>query len=99
MMPPFTIQKGEQIYVNDNHHPDRVTGTIWYRHDKVIVDGKPLEGHIQVKYFRLRILGRDMKQNRTEVHTGVGGYCVRGSYPEWLWKSQPQPSENLAAVT
>lgn len=92
--PELRIVHGEKIYHNDNHHPDRVTGTIWYRHDKVFVGDRELKGFIQVKYFRLRILGKDMKQNRTESLTCFpDGGCVRGSWPETLLKHQPEEKE------
>lgn len=88
--PKFRIEKGEQIYHHGNHHPCRETGTIWYRHDKVFVGDRQLEGFIQVKERRLIILGRDMKRNRIETLTcsPVGG-CVPGSEPEWLLRQQP----------
>ncbi len=78
------IREGQKQYVNGNHHPCRQTGTIWYRHDTVAVDGVPLEGFVQVKESRLVILGRDMKQNRIEVMTCFRAACVLGRDPSWL---------------
>ena len=46
----------------------------WYRHDKVIVDGKELDGVIQV-----RTNGRGGR----ESITGYGAACVLGS--DWRW--------------
>jgi hypothetical protein len=55
----------------------------WSRHDKVVVDGKEIEGSIQVRrrYFG-RIHGRP--HHRIETTTGFRGYCVMGGDPLWL---------------
>lgn len=52
----------------------------WYRHDTVVVDGKKLEGFIQVrrKYFGKRI------GHRMETITCFRGVCVQGYNVKWL---------------
>lgn len=58
----------------------------WYRHDHVKVDGRLLDGYIQVRrrYYGKRI------GHRIESHTGIGGACVLGSDIQWLIRNQPQ---------
>lgn len=54
----------------------------WYRHDAVHLDGKPLEGFVQVrrKYFGKRI------GHRIETITCFKNSCVMGRNLEWLAK-------------
>lgn len=94
---PVRFEIGEKIYINGNHHPCRVTGTIWYRHDKVYVNDVLMEGHRQVKERRLVILGRDMKRNRIETITCFRNSCVSGDQPDWL-RRQQQPAEEALVV-
>lgn len=52
----------------------------WYRHDVVMVDDKPLEGHIQVRrrYYGKRI------GHRMDTITCYKDSCVCGHNIEWL---------------
>ena len=52
----------------------------WYRHDQVVVDGKTLEGFIQVKR---RYLGKKTG-HRIEAITCYKSTCVLGSNWQWL---------------
>ncbi len=56
----------------------------WYRHDTVLLDGKPLEGFIQV---RRRYLGRRFG-HRIESITCFRNTCVMGHNVEWLARQQ-----------
>lgn len=47
----------------------------WYRHDTYFLDGVKLEGSVQTKTN-----GR----GGYDVHTGIGGYGVRGRDLSWL---------------
>lgn len=85
-MPKFTFLRGERIYSRADHAFDRETGTIWYRHDRVVVDGEELEGFIQVKERRRIIFGRDLGGTQLEVTTCFRQTCVQGSNPKWLMR-------------
>ncbi len=68
----------------------------WYRHDKVQVDGVPLDGMIQV---RRRHYGKRIGL-RTERMTGFQNSCVLGEDVTWLARqngidlSAPPPQQH-----
>lgn len=74
-MSPYKIEHGQTITSRWGQ---------WYRHDKVIVDGKPLDGFIQVRrrYYGKRI------GHRIETTTCVGNACVMGHNVDWLIRNQ-----------
>ncbi len=100
-------KRGEKIYINGNHHPCRQTGTIWYRHDKVVIrwsDGTEqiLEGVIQTKERKPRGVAHRIGI-RTEVSTVFGNWSVPGSQTDWLLKmnninTEPDPDESVMLV-
>lgn len=100
-------KRGEKMYVNGNHHPCRQTGTIWYRHDKLILrlaDGKEqvLEGMIQTKERKPRGIGSRLPK-RIEVSTCFGQWSVPGASVEWLLKmnnidTNPDPDESILLI-
>lgn len=53
----------------------------WYRHDKVKIDGKELEGSIQVRRRYIRF-GR-IKRHEMDSLTCFRGGCVIGN--DWTW--------------
>ena len=83
-MSKFTYRRGKRVYSRADHAFDRETGTIWHRHDRVVVDGMELRGFIQVKERRRIVFGRDLGGTRIEVVTCFCQACVHGSNPEWL---------------
>lgn len=89
--PETRIVRGTVQWVNGNHHPCRQTGTIWYRHDTVICDGRLLGGYIQVKERRVRF-GR-LNRKQVEMVTAHDGHCAMGCNVDWLIV-QNQPALN-----
>ena len=77
----ITIAKGEQQYHNDNHSPSKNTGTIWFRHDVVMLNGKEI-GRIQVKERQINF-GR-LERRQIETVTICGDACVHGTQIDWL---------------
>lgn len=67
----------------------------WYRHDTVYVDGKRLEGGLQV---RRRYLGKRIG-HRTEVSTFYRGAAVTGSQIQWLRSVQGEAMDNPMTPT
>ncbi len=52
----------------------------WYRHDTLIVNGKKLDGHIQIR----RVPRRGRLPGRMEALTCAGNRCVLGNDFRWL---------------
>ena len=70
------------------YHPrsaeSRETGTRNYRHDKIEIDGRRLEGHVQIKVRRTHKQPSGEYATRTEVITCYRGTVVRGHDIAWL---------------
>lgn len=94
--PSIRIKPGEVSYINDNGHPCHETGTIWYRHDKVYVDGKLLLGGIQVKARKPLGIGRRLPV-QIEASTYFEHMCVLGRNVRWLHKMNEETSNAVSA--
>ena len=92
--PEVCITKGTPVK-NRGFAIQAANGTIWYRHDKVEVDGKTLEGYIQV---RKRTYGSRIGK-RIETITCFKGSCVLGHDVNWLIRmNNPQTNNDKRTV-
>lgn len=94
-MPIFTTDYGPVLYVNGNHHPHKVTRTVWYRHDCVLADGAPLEGYVQTQLKRYTW---PCRREERKVITCFRGHCVLGANFEWLY-SENQRARGGALIS
>ena len=70
-------------------------GTLWYRHDRIKVNGKLLEGSIQV---RERTFGSKLSR-RIDTMTCFKDACVRGHNIVWLIRmNEPQSPDDQRTV-
>lgn len=78
------IVTGKTVKYHPASRESRETGTRSYRHDKIMIDGKELEGHVQVKTVRDRKLPNGRYTAKTQVITAYKGTAVLGHDVAWL---------------
>ncbi len=75
---------GKPIKYHPASRESRETGTREYRQDKVMIDGKELEGHVQVKTVRDVKMPNGKYTTKTRVITTYKGAAVIGHDINWL---------------